>query len=200
MRWAEKLASYNFQIYYHKGELNGKADTLSRRTEYKRGEKKPMKPVLSMEDGNMVLTEKGSKEVPVMMVSITEVKRAYQQDPRQRKLVERTRGFNKNDDGLVTRNSKIYLPDSLRDETVRRIHEDRLVGHPRIASTVELVTRVYYFPGMARVAKRVVQNCNECNVNKNRRHKQYGKMVITNTPTELWESIAMDFITDLPVN
>jgi hypothetical protein len=126
-----------------------------------------MKPVLSMEDGNMVLTERGSKEIPVMMVSIAEVKRAYQQDPRQRKLVERTRGFNKNDDGLVTRNGKIYLPDSLRDETVRRIHEDRLVGHPGIASTVERVARDYYFPGMARVAKRVVQNCNECNVNKN---------------------------------
>src|SRR5438067_4567934 len=34
-RWAEILSSFDFTIIYRKGALNGKADTLSRRPEYR---------------------------------------------------------------------------------------------------------------------------------------------------------------------
>ena len=34
VRWAELLASYNFQIHYHKGSENGRADALSRRSDH----------------------------------------------------------------------------------------------------------------------------------------------------------------------
>ena len=33
VRWAELLASYNFQIHYRKGSENGQADALSRRSD-----------------------------------------------------------------------------------------------------------------------------------------------------------------------
>jgi hypothetical protein len=34
VRWAEELASYKFKIHYRKGSENGKADALSRRSNY----------------------------------------------------------------------------------------------------------------------------------------------------------------------
>jgi hypothetical protein len=40
VRWAEILASYNFQIYYQKGSENGRADTLNRRADYRENSKK----------------------------------------------------------------------------------------------------------------------------------------------------------------
>jgi hypothetical protein len=35
VRWAELLASYNFQIHYQRGSENGRADTLSRKSDYR---------------------------------------------------------------------------------------------------------------------------------------------------------------------
>jgi hypothetical protein len=34
VKWAEKLASYKFKIYYRKESKNGKADALNRRSDY----------------------------------------------------------------------------------------------------------------------------------------------------------------------
>ena len=34
VRWSEALANYNFEILYRKGSANGKADALSRRSDY----------------------------------------------------------------------------------------------------------------------------------------------------------------------
>ena len=34
-RWAPELVTYNFKIIYRKGSSNGKADALSRRSEYR---------------------------------------------------------------------------------------------------------------------------------------------------------------------
>ena len=50
MRWAEKLAQYDFRIHYRPGKSGRKPDALSRRPEYAEGgeEEKP-KPILSLE-------------------------------------------------------------------------------------------------------------------------------------------------------
>ena len=47
-RWAQELAGYDFKIFFRPGRQNGKADYLSRRTEYrleKGGDKNP-EPIL----------------------------------------------------------------------------------------------------------------------------------------------------------
>ena len=50
VRWAEKLAQYDFRILYRPGKGGGKPDALSRRPEYAEGEEdEKLKPILSPE-------------------------------------------------------------------------------------------------------------------------------------------------------
>ncbi len=44
-----------------------------------------------------------------------------------------------------------------------------------------------------------VQSCPECQKNKSRRHRSYGLLSPLELPHTPWQSIAMDFITDLPL-
>ena len=50
VRWAEKLAQYDFRIHYRPGKNGGKPDALSRRPEYAEGEEEEnLKPILKPE-------------------------------------------------------------------------------------------------------------------------------------------------------
>jgi RNase H-like domain found in reverse transcriptase len=54
VRWAEFLASYNFQINYQKGIENGRADALSRRSDYRDGIKvEPYSILRQNKDGSL---------------------------------------------------------------------------------------------------------------------------------------------------
>ena len=50
VRWAEELASYRFKIHYRKGSENGKADALSRRSDYLVKEGKEPAAILRIDD------------------------------------------------------------------------------------------------------------------------------------------------------
>ena len=59
---------------------------------------------------------------------------------------------------------------------MRRIHNYPSAGHPGIGKTTELVVRNYYFPGIVRMVKKIVKECNKCNQTKHNRHAPYGKL------------------------
>jgi predicted ATPase len=50
VRWAEELASYRFKIYYRKGNKNGKADALNRRSDYLVKEEKEPAVILRIDN------------------------------------------------------------------------------------------------------------------------------------------------------
>ena len=41
-------------------------------------------------------------------------------------------------------------------------HDDALAGHYGVAKTLELVSRNYYFPGMAAYVKKYIDTCDTC--------------------------------------
>ena len=55
MRWAKKLLSYNFIILYYKGLKNGKANTLSCKTNYFK-DKKQVKYLILRTNQNSTLS------------------------------------------------------------------------------------------------------------------------------------------------
>ena len=54
VRWAEELASYKFKIYYRKGSENGKADALSRRSDYLVKEEKEPAAILRIDNQGII--------------------------------------------------------------------------------------------------------------------------------------------------
>jgi len=43
-----------------------------------------------------------------------------------------------------------------------------------------------------------VWTCDACQCNKTARHKKYAMLALLEIPSQPWEQISMDFITDLP--
>jgi hypothetical protein len=92
----------------------------------------------------------------------------------------------------------VYVPnnEALKRKVVQQFH-DNIIGHPGQWKTLELITREYYWPGMMEFIKAYIKGCTTCQTTKIR-----PPVKVPLKPTEIpegpWETIIMDFITDLP--
>jgi len=66
--------------------------------------------------------------------------------------------------------------------------------------TIELIQRNFWWPKMNERIIDFVRSCPECQQNKASRHQPYGLSLLLEVPYAPWQSIAMDFITDLPLS
>jgi len=105
-------------------------------------------------------------------------------------------------DNYLWYQGRIWIPDreDLRMAIIRRHHDVPQAGHGGTAKTTELIKRKYYWPKMRETIKRYVRNCDICQRIKVVRHAPYGMLQPNEIPTRPWQSIAMDFITDLPIS
>ena len=94
----------------------------------------------------------------------------------------------------------VYVPNNeeLKRKVVHQFH-DNLMGHPGQWKTLELITREYYWPGMTEFVKAYIKGCAICQSTKIR-----PPVKVPLKPNEIpegpWETITMDFITDLPIS
>ncbi len=124
----------------------------------------------------------------------------------KKELQERPRNPNRDDldqfeqqNGLLLRNNLIYVPEGpIRLKILRECHDNTLAGHFGIARTHELVLRTYWWPKMNKLLREYVKSCDTCARSKAPRHRPFGLLQPLSIPSRPWESIAMDFITDLP--
>lgn len=105
-------------------------------------------------------------------------------------------------DGLLLHKSLVYIPqdDDIRVEIVRQHHDVPLAGHPGVEKTLELLSRNYYFPGMATYVKNYVTTCDPCSRGKTPRHQKHGELAPIPVPSSPWRGISCDFIVDLPMS
>ena len=106
-------------------------------------------------------------------------------------------GFEINE-GIIQYKGLIYVPKSKHGEIIRRFHEEPTAGHQGIDRTTEKISRTYYFPGMNRIVRKWIAECDICRKTKHERHRPYGEMISPSAPSGAWKSIAMDFVTKLP--
>ena len=100
----------------------------------------------------------------------------------------------------ILRGKRIYIPSSLRVEVLQSRHDDPAAGHYGVARSTELVTRDYWWPGLQSDVEQFVRSCDTCGRAKAPRHRKFGELQPLPTPEHPWESISMDFITDLPIS
>ena len=77
-------------------------------------------------------------------------------------------------------------------------HDSKVAGHFGQDKTIELIRRNFWWPKMDEQIIQYIQSCTNCQQDKSRRHKKYGLLSPLELPHAPWQSIAMDFITDLP--
>ena len=89
--------------------------------------------------------------------------------------------------------------EKLKAEIIRLHHDTPVGGHGGQWKTVELVTRNFWWPGVAKEVKRYVEGCDAYQQNKNHTEQPAGKLMPNSIPEKPWMHILADFITKLPL-
>jgi transposase InsO family protein len=218
-RWAQELAAYNFKIVYRKGSSNGKADALSRRSEYRpegggsddenlRTVLKPEQIDLESIKKRFIASSRKLAALPKIKFDedlLHEVRKAAAKDKEyqaEMKIAQGAKrpGTHSVEDGVLYWKNRLWLPDDdgLKQWIVSGEHDTRVAGHFGQARTLELVSRNFFWPFMESWIARYIKECLSCQKDKATRHKSYGLLSPLETPYAPWTSISWDFITGLP--
>jgi RNase H-like domain found in reverse transcriptase/Reverse transcriptase (RNA-dependent DNA polymerase)/Integrase zinc binding domain/Chromo (CHRromatin Organisation MOdifier) domain/Retrotransposon gag protein/Zinc knuckle/Retroviral aspartyl protease len=208
-RWSEKLQHCNFAIQYRKGTENGRADAISRRSDYQQDMPDQDQQILKKQaNGDLTYANpQGTSETQLSAVyrvettSDQEIIDAYDNDSMAQELKKRkeTDGhIHETPDGYIRFYGKVYVPTSQRERIIEESHGKPTTGHQGYHRTWNWLKERYYFPNMKDMVRESIKKCDSCLRNKHVRHEPYGHMQITEVPDRPFASIAMDWITKLP--
>jgi len=224
-RWAQELAGTNFKIYYRPGAQKGKPDALSRRPEYRpeKGgiENQPITTVLGKKhfggrEGHSLVcaaaritslptrnwSEEFAADVRKEGVKDEAYNQARKQEAAAEELPPKDRKVRELScvEGLLYRRNLLWVPEGLIQRVVESEHDTKVAGHMGQDKTIELIRRNFWWPKMNERIIDFVRSCPECQKNKAARHQPYGLTSPLELPYAPWQSIAMDFITELPLS
>jgi hypothetical protein len=191
-RYLTKLADYDIILKHQPGVTN-KADHLSRRPDYDRGD-----------DDNNDVTALPDR-LFVNTINFTnfqeEVKQSQEDQIHTLKRWEAAHKIRQTSTGWYKDNQLVVVEDNdLRRGVISLNHTSNTAGHPGIAKTYTLTARNYWWPGMKNSVIKYIQGCAICQSRKNvtTRPKPPLFPITTNPKAQPFEVIALDFITKLP--
>ena len=216
-RWEGLLAQYEFYNQFHPGKVNGKADSLTRRsgdlpTE---GDKCgcPFQEILDQTKfsgfSNPALCNTAIKHNSDIQTALAKDELAIEiakvLDTGEKQLTGKHSrsvplgGFIA-ENGLLYGYGLFYVPDNetLNREILHTHHDHPAAGHPGRAAPYELVSRNYWWPGMRKTIATYLVNCDTCARIKPVHHAPFGLLKPMQVRVTHWSSVSMDFITGLP--
>ena len=103
--------------------------------------------------------------------------------------------------GLFYKGNAIAIPNvgELRAELLKECHATPYAAHPGRDKTLSLLSRYFWWPGMAQDVAKYVAHCDSCQRNKASSQSPAGLLQPLPVPGQPWSSISMDFVVDLPV-
>jgi len=103
-------------------------------------------------------------------------------------------------DDLLYRGNLLWIPKGLVQHILESEHDTKVAGHMGQDKTIELIRRNFWWPKMNKRIIDFVRSCPECQKNKASRHQPYGLSSPLELPYAPWQSIALDFIMELPLS
>jgi len=170
----------------------GKADGLSRRSDWKVGVEKDNEDWVLVKD-NWIhnLQEVVIEEPEVELLEKIKKARSKNKDvvrvveEMKKAKVKELRGSEWKIEGeLVLKEEKVYMQkdEELRTEVIQLYHDVLMAGHGGRWKMVELVTRNYWWPEVMRNIGRYVKGCDLCQRMKNRMEELVGKLKLSEIP------------------
>ncbi|MBW0566373.1 hypothetical protein O181_106088 [Austropuccinia psidii MF-1] len=98
------------------------------------------------------------------------------------------------DRDVVPRNEEIQL------NILQKHHDSLLAAHPGQEKTLRLIKRGFNWAGMNQVIKDYGSSCQQFSSNKKINHKKFGLLKPLQIQSGRWNSLSMDFITQLPLS
>ena len=103
-------------------------------------------------------------------------------------------------DGLLYRKGMLWVPEGMVQRILESEHNTKVAGHMGQDKTIELVRRNFWWPKMNERIIDFIRSCPDCQQNKASHHQPYGLSSLLELPYTPWQSVAMDFITELPIS
>jgi hypothetical protein len=176
-KWVSKIQACDFDIEFVKGKNNVVADALSRRlTSYALLE-------FSVEWKLHLLVEYFKNKF------VCELMDGQNQDERLQIL-----------DDLIYYKGRIYVvkKSKFKERVLRTVHDSPLVEHQGFLKTYRQIRGRFAWKGLKEDAMHYVRECTTCQQNKVEHTHPAGLLQPLPILAYKWESISMDFITDLP--
>jgi len=101
---------------------------------------------------------------------------------------------------VLYRRNLLWVPRGLISGILESEHDMKIAGHMGQDKTIELIRRNFWWPEMNERIINFVRSCPKCQQNTTARHRPYGLTSPLELPYAPWQSIAMDFITELPAS
>ncbi|APA11524.1 hypothetical protein SS1G_04937 [Sclerotinia sclerotiorum 1980 UF-70] len=199
------MATYNFRISYVKGNENARANALNRKPKYLQNKTHESHTILKQDNDALVHNKPQLAATSGVNYDTIKdiIKTEYSTDATAKKILaipdNPERGFTI-EDGFIHFHDKLYIPSNLAKDYVTEQHELPAHGHQGIIRTFARIRREVYFPKMRTIAENVVGNCDICIRNKAAQYAPYGQLKTPELPTQLWKSIAWDFVVKLPLS
>nr|KYP46439.1 Transposon Ty3-I Gag-Pol polyprotein [Cajanus cajan] len=105
-------------------------------------------------------------------------------------------------DQLLYWKGRLVIPNShnLVKQILYEFHTSLLGGHAGMARTLARISAQFYWSGMQKDVKEFVQQCLVCQQAKSATTLPAGLLQPLPIPMQIWEDLAMDFITGLPLS
>lgn len=183
-KWLLKLVGYDYQITYRAGKNNTVCDALSRQAEL------------------LAIT---SISTPLNLF-VQEVQHACCNDDEAAKVIQQLKDevchnkkFTFVNQQLFYRN-RVFIPASgnLRERVMKDFHCGHEGGHSGYLRTYKRVARNFCWPGMKRMIRKFVAECDICQRNHYEAIHPPGLLQPNKIPDGAWLDISIDFIEGLP--
>ncbi|KAM0713613.1 hypothetical protein Q7P37_010575 [Cladosporium fusiforme] len=146
IRWYQDLATFKMRIHYCKGSENARADAMSRRKDYVKGNKPQAFQLLTQNaDGTLQINRIAATAVMDANSVYNEMKAKQEREgflTQVRAYPEEYLMFSQNrSTRLWEFEGRIYVPTTLRKPLLTAWHDGPVLGHPGTAKMLELLKR-----------------------------------------------------------
>src|SRR5258706_1698259 len=209
LRWADLMHHFHFGIGWIPGSRNGAADALSRKAEHIPEKPEEWEPtVLFPHDKFMEIATEiaqlDTQEFTEVLVAL--IGQAVLSD---QQIQEKIKGLLPTihlpetvvlHQGLPYHEEQIFVPPNqkIKRDIFHLYHDSQIAGHLGQQGTLELIRRMYWWPGQATDVANYIKGCHTCAQNKHRNWKTPGTLHVLPIPEGPWEWTQSDHITGLP--
>ncbi|QRW21868.1 Retrotransposable element Tf2 protein [Rhizoctonia solani] len=204
-RWHLLLAGYNFQIVYCLGKQSGKPDALLQCSDHANipPATQTMLPTPIFANVALVTPEKELQcQIEAALdqdKSLEEILQFLQNESKAPPSIKRAFKDYQMEAGLLFYQGRIVVPDvgTLRTELLCIYHDSPLAGHLGRQWTLELISRVYYWPGIHSDTYWHMDSCETCQRIWKPKYTSIPPQPLE-LPTRPWQHVSYDMIVDLP--
>ncbi|KAI0994170.1 hypothetical protein K3495_g14012 [Podosphaera aphanis] len=95
---------------------------------------------------------------------------------------------------------RLWIPDwePLQTALIQKTHDSHVTGHPGRNSTLAILSRSFFWPGLSNMVRRFCRNCDVCGRSHVWRTKRQGLLLPLPIPERFHCELSIDFMTDLP--